>query len=159
MPHRNTNTPVLSDQTIEANTLHCRALQVTVINAPIFGGQWKLTVPNASIDDRLLDIVIIEEIEFGKLNHALAHYLGIQRQDDASGADEPHTFAMARHPASLTSIPGIHHFQAKGVFIVTNDGPRDATLDGEVRGQTPMYVHVAEERLRVLSPTSAESAG
>jgi diacylglycerol kinase (ATP) len=62
-----------SNGTSEPYTLHCRALQVTVINAPIFGGQWNLALPNVSINDRLLDIVVIEEIEFGRVNSALAH--------------------------------------------------------------------------------------
>ena len=35
---------------------------------------------------------------------------------------------------------------------MTSADPRDATLDGEVRGQTPMYVHVADEQLRVKVP-------
>ena len=49
-------------------------------------------------------------------------------------------------------IPGMHHLQARGVTITTHADPRDATLDGEVRGQTPMYVHVAHERLQVMVP-------
>jgi len=42
--------------------------------------------------------------------------------------------------------------QARGVTIRTSADPRDVTLDGEVRGQTPMYVHVADEQLRVRVP-------
>jgi|GEM_PF-2152428 len=34
-------------------------------------------------------------------------------------------------------IPGMHHLQARGVTITTHAGPRDATLDGEVRGSDP----------------------
>jgi diacylglycerol kinase family enzyme len=128
-----------------------KALQITVINAPVFGGQWNLSVPNASIDDRLLDIVVIEEIEVSKLNTALTHFFYSLRQDHASNnAPSP----LAPHPAELSAIPGIHHFQARGVLISTNADPRDATLDGEVRGQTPLYAHLADERLRVFVPGS-----
>jgi len=134
-----------ANDTEQLLALSYRALQITVINAPIFGGQWKLSVPNASISDRLLDIVVIEEIEFDRLNAALTHFFTSFRQYRASNGP-------ALHPAELSSIPGIHHFQARGVLISTSSDPRDVTLDGEVRGQTPMYVHMADERLRVLAP-------
>ena len=127
--------------------LSFRALQVAIINAPIFGGQWKLSVPYASIKDRLLDIVVIEEIELSKLNEVLAHFLISFRQDHAPNDD--------RHPAELSGIPAIHHFQARGAMISTNADPRDVTLDGEVRGQTPIYTRMANERLRVVVPESA----
>jgi diacylglycerol kinase (ATP) len=161
MPRDNTATPTLSNDIIDLYTLRCRALQVTVINAPIFGGQWKLALPNVSINDRLLDIVVIEEFEFGRLNSALMRLFGAHSQNDASDTLEmgEHGSTLGHHPANLTTIPGLHHLQAKGVLISTNADPRDVTLDGEVRGQTPMYVHVANERLRVMGPAREKSAG
>ena len=131
--------------------LRCRALQVAVINAPIFGGQWQLTIPDASLRDRLLDIVVIEEIELGRLSTRLAHLFGQKVNGDEPGLTGEE-YEATRHPGELTGIPGIHHVQAKGVVITSNIDPRDATLDGEVRGQTPMYVHIADEQLRVLVP-------
>jgi diacylglycerol kinase (ATP) len=134
--------------------LHCRALQVAVINAPIFGGQWELTMPGTSFSDRLLDIVVIEEIEFVRLSRSIARFFGPKESAEipqANGEKQPFT----HHPAELTGIPGIHHVQAWGVTITTSADPRDATLDGEVRGQTPIYVHVADERLKVMVPTRA----
>src|SRR5690348_9084849 len=138
----------------EPYTLRCRALQVTVINAPIFGGQWNLSLPNVSLNDRLLDIVVIEEFEFGRINTALARLFNAYARDEAGnqGEESNYIFPTKRHPANLINIPGIHHLQAKGVHIATGTDPRDVTLDGEVRGQTPMYVHVASERLKVMGP-------
>lgn len=152
MPRDNTAAPDLSNGIITPYTLRCRALQVTVINAPIFGGQWGLALPYVSLNDRLLDIVVIEEIEFGRINSALMRLFGAHPQDNPSNTIEMSEPAPlpGHHPANLTTIPGLHHLQAKGVLISTNADPRDVTLDGEVRGQTPMYVHVAEERLRVM---------
>ncbi len=131
--------------------LRCRALQVTVINAPIFGGQWQLAIPDASLSDRLLDIVVIEDFELGRLSTRLAHLFGQKvNGDEPWPIDEG--YEATRHPRELTGIPGIHHLQARGAMITTNIDPRDATLDGEVRGQTPMFVHIAEERLQVFNP-------
>ncbi len=129
----------------ELPSLSFRVLQIAIINAPIFGGQWKIAVPDASISDRLLDIIVIEEIELTRLNAALARFFNSRGQDRASNDDQ-------RHPADLSVIPGIHHFQARGTLISTNADPRDVTLDGEVRGQTPIYTHMADERLRVVVP-------
>jgi diacylglycerol kinase family enzyme len=56
------------------------------------------------------------------------------------------------HSAELTGIPGVHHVQAQGVNITTQADPQDVTLDGEVRGQTPIHVCMADERLRVIVP-------
>jgi len=139
----------------EPYTLRCRALQVTVINAPIFGGQWNLALPNVSLNDRLLDIVVIEEFEFGRINAALARLFNAHPRDEAltSGAQGDYVSPARHHPANLINIPGLYHLQAKGVHIATGADPRDVTLDGEVRGQTPMYVHVASERLKVMGPT------
>ncbi len=134
--------------------LRCRALQVAVINAPIFGGQWELAIPGGNLTDRLLDIVVIEELELGRLQRILAHLLGPKETGDITSSNEQEQLftSYPSHPADLAGIPGLHLFQAHGVTITTSADPRDATLDGEVRGQTPMYVHVAEKRLRVMAP-------
>jgi diacylglycerol kinase (ATP) len=146
--------PQTATSTQVPTTLRCRALQVAVINTPIFGGQRELAIPGTSFDDRLLDIVVIEEMDIGKLGRIMAHYFGPKKNAEVSLSNgEKRQFT--HHPAELTGIPGIHHVQAHGVTITTSADPRDATLDGEVRGQTPMYVHVADERLRVMVPDPA----
>jgi diacylglycerol kinase (ATP) len=136
----------------EQPPLRCRALEVAVINAPIFGGQFHLTVPRASLSDHLLDIVVLEEFDFSHLSTRLAYFFGTRDHDKAftPNLSNEHGHHFVHHPAELTGIPGIHHLQARGVTITTNADPRDVTLDGEVRGQTPMYVQMADERLRVV---------
>jgi diacylglycerol kinase (ATP) len=154
MPQSTVATQVeASPLTVAAETqssLKCRALQVAIINAPIFGGQREFALPGTSFDDRLLDIVVIEEMDIGKLGRIVAHFFGPKENAGTTLANGEKRFT--HHPAELTGIPGIHHVQARGVTIMTSADPRDATLDGEVRGQTPMYVHVADERLRVKVP-------
>lgn len=135
----------------ESLALSCRALQVAVINAPIFGGQWNLAIPEASINDRLLDILVIEDIDLGHLNTRLAQLFGV-KEPGSSVTSNTQEHYLARYPGDLSGIPGIHHVQARGVTITTNADPRDVTLDGEVRGQTPMHVHLAEQRLRAIVP-------
>jgi diacylglycerol kinase (ATP) len=131
-------------------SLQCRALQVAIINAPIFGGQREFSFPGTSFEDRLLDIVVIEDMDIGKLGRIVAHFFGPRENAKALQANGEKRFM--HHTAELTGIPGIHHVQAKGVTIMTSADPRDATLDGEVRGQTPMYVNIADERLTVKVP-------
>jgi len=131
-------------------TLKCRALQVAIINAPIFGGQREFAFPGTSFDDRLLDIVVIEEMEIERFGRIVTHFFGPRESEGTTLPNGEKRFT--HHPAELTHIPGIHHVQAWGVTIMTSADPRDATLDGEVRGQTPMYVQVADERLRVRVP-------
>ncbi len=158
MPHATASTQAQTppaQATPETTTsLRCRALQVAVINAPIIGGQLEIAIPGTSFDDRLLDIVVIEEIDIVKLGKILTHFFG-PRDNEEVPSENGGTQLFEHHPAELTGIPGIHHVRARGVTITTSADPRDVTLDGEVRGQTPMYVHVADERLRVKVPGMA----
>src|SRR6266446_65284 len=144
--------PALTPATTDEQPLsHCRVLQIAVINSPIFGGRWELAIPEANLSDRLLDIVVIEEIELGKLGRTLARFFE-PKDSEAIPTSNKEEQPFLHHPADLSHIPGIHHLQARGVMITTSADPRDVTLDGEVRGQTPMTVHVADERLLVKVP-------
>jgi len=147
---------VIPSQTIEwhsdranGNTsisYHGNVLQVSVINAPIFGGTWQLAIPGASIDDRLLDIIIIEDVDLVKLSSEIAQLL---RHPTAQPPQEHHLTILEK--AELTGIPGIHHVRARAFAISTVDNPQDITLDGEVRSQTPAYIRMADKQLAVLT--------
>jgi diacylglycerol kinase (ATP) len=155
-PHSFLQRPSLPDTTktignTELLPLRCRALQVTVINTPLFGGAWQLTVPDASIDDGLLDIVVIEDVALGQLSAKIAQFFNLPRTEVAHPLAKEEDQSVY-YLADLTGIPGLHHLQARGVHIKTNADPRDVTLDGEVRGQTPMFVCLAPQRLRVVAP-------
>ena len=141
--------------TPETHTLlRCRALQVAVINTPIFGGQREFAIAGSSFEDRLLDIVVLEHMDMGALGKSIARFFGPKGQAEVPPAKgERRTFI--HHPAELTGIPGMHHVQVRGVTITTSADPREVTFDGEVRGQTPIYVHVADKRLRVRIPDQA----
>ncbi len=143
-----TQPPVLNEQ---PTTLRCRSLQATVINAPIFGGSWQLAVPHATLYDGLLDIIVIEDIDLNNLNRTLSHFFSRSEQRPAA-PQAWHQRYPDLYPAELTGIPGIHHVQARGVTITTSVDPQDVTLDGEVRGQTPVSARMAAERLRVVVP-------
>jgi diacylglycerol kinase (ATP) len=136
-----------------ATALRCRAIQVTVVNTPFFGGRWQIPVPAASYSDRLLDIIVIEDRGMGELNKGLADFF----QPEGHVPPRPprtHASSPTRHLAELAGMPpGIHYLQARGVTITTGTDPQDATLDGEVRGQTPLQVQVADEPLHVVVPT------
>ena len=148
--------PGLSTVDIERTPLYSRALQVAVINAPIFGGQWNLSLPQSSMEDRLLDIVVFDDFDVGKLTAGISRLFSAQKERTPQSTQQAELVErespFIHHPAELTGIPGIHHLQARGVTITTHADPRDVTLDGEVRGQTPMHVQVAERRLRVIVP-------
>jgi diacylglycerol kinase (ATP) len=138
-------------------SLRCRALQVAVINTPIFGGQREFAIAGSSFEDRLLDIVVFEHMDMGAFGKSIARFFGPKAHAEAPLAKgEKRTFT--HHPAELSGIPGMHHVQARGVTITTSTDPREVTFDGEVRGQTPIYVYVADERLRVRMPDQAGNA-
>ena len=94
---------------------------------------------------------MIEEIVTRKLSTKLAQFFDMQKQSIAPESSKDSS-SFAHNPADLSRIPGIHHLQAQGIIISTEADPQDVTLDGEVRGQTPMHVRLANERLRVMVP-------
>ncbi len=153
--HRSRFRPTRTSPTpINATTaLRCRTIQVTVVNTPFFGGRWQIPVPAASFSDRLLDIIVIKDIGMGELNKGLAEFFQLQGHVPPRPTGI-HKSSPSRHPAELTGMPpGIHYLQARGVTITTGRDPQDATLDGEVRVQTPLQVRVADEPLQVVVPT------
>ncbi|HLG62512.1 MAG TPA: diacylglycerol kinase family protein [Ktedonosporobacter sp.] len=144
--------PEAAPSTIQTlTTLHCRALQVTVINAPIFGGALQLSIPGARIDDRLLDIVVVENIDLEKLSAPFLRFFNHAEHPPVTSTTWHEQYPEFRL-AELTGIPGIHHVRAQGISIATSIDPQDVTLDGEVRGQTPISAQMADEQLRVLTP-------
>ena len=137
-------------------TLRCRALQVAVINTPIFGGEREFAIASSSFEDRLLDIVVLEQMDMGSLGKNIARSFAPKKQTLAPPASGD-TRTFTHHPAELSGIPGMHHVQARGVTITTSADPKEVTFDGEVRGHTPIYVHVADKQLRVRMPDKAST--
>jgi diacylglycerol kinase (ATP) len=124
-----------------------RVLQISAINAPIFGGMWQLSIPGASLYDRLLDIIIIEEADPASLSDEIAHLFRRPMQQPTQKQNN----LTELQRAELTGIPGIHHVRARAIAISTVHDPQDITLDGEVRSQTPAYVRMADKQLAVFS--------
>jgi len=144
-------TPGISEEKV---SLHCRTLLASVINAPIFGGAFQLAVPGAQVNDRLLDIVIVEDISAEHFNSLIEQLFNpLQKYAPTLATTDQQSSLLQK--AELINLPGIHHLQAQGVMITTSVDPQDVTLDGEIRGQTPIYVRTADERLRVLAPQHA----
>jgi diacylglycerol kinase (ATP) len=132
-------------------TLRARALQVAVINTPIFGGEREFAIARSSFADRLLDIVVFEQMDMGTLGKNIARSFAPRKHTVAS-LSPGETRTSPHHPAEITGIPGMHHVQAAGVTITTSADPREATFDGEVRGHTPIYVYVADQPVKVRMP-------
>ncbi|MBX5448676.1 diacylglycerol/lipid kinase family protein [Thermogemmatispora sp.] len=134
--------------------LRCQVVQVAVINAPIFGGPLQLSIPGASITDHLLDIVVVQGPDWKEIAGAIGQlFTGGESEQDERGE------GSARHPAELTALPGLRHWRAVGVTISTPAGPCEVTLDGEVKGKTPITARIAPERLRVLVPSTWQAQG
>lgn len=127
---------------------HYQALQVAVINAPVFGGQFEFTIAGVELHDHLLDILIVERFDLRQLLAAAQMALAPSRD--------------GRREAVSRSFPGIHHIKARQVLIETAQ-PVDVTLDGEIRGRTPILVSSAARALKIIVPqasdTSAQSGG
>ncbi len=130
--------PEETENDIEAgHPYHYQALQVAVINSPVFGGQFEFSIAGCELQDHLLDILIVERFDLRQLLAAAQMALAPPKD----GRRE----AISRH------FPGIHHVKARQVMIETAE-PVDVTLDGELRGRTPILAASAPRALKVIVP-------
>jgi len=105
--------------------------QLSVINAPAFGGPLRLSLPASDPDDRLLDILTVDDVP-------------------------PLRMLLAAVPILLHGtrpVPGITVRHAASVSVRA-DHPLEVTLDGEIAGVLPGLFEVAGEALRVITPLS-----
>lgn len=107
--------------------------QLSVINAPVFGGPLGLSIQGSNPDDRLLDVLAIENLPVRRLLLA-ALYL------------------VLRIKRPLT---GVRALQVSSLHVHT-EHPLDVSLDGEIAGNLPGDFEVAGEALRVITPTEFE---
>ena len=105
--------------------------QLSVINAPRFGGPLRLSVPASDPDDRLLDILTVEDAPPSRMLRAvLPVLLRTSRQ-----------------------VPGITIQHAARVAVSSGE-PLEVTLDGEIAGALPGSFEVAGNALLVITPLS-----
>jgi diacylglycerol kinase (ATP) len=136
--------PEETENDIEAGQpYHYQALQVAVINSPVFGGQFEFAIAGVELHDHLLDILIVERFDLRQLLAAAQMAL----TPPINGRRE----AISRH------FPGIHHVKAREVLIETAE-PVDITLDGELRGRTPILVTSAARALNVIVPPASQTS-
>jgi hypothetical protein len=107
--------------------------QLSVINAPAFGGPLRLNVPASDPDDRLLDILTVDDAPPSRMLLAAVPFL-LRSTRPAPGI-------TVRHAASVQ---------------VRADAPLEVTLDGEIAGTLPGSFEVSGEALRVITPLRAQ---
>jgi YegS/Rv2252/BmrU family lipid kinase len=114
----------------DGSSKQMQLLQLSVINAPIFGGPLGLSVEGSRADDHLLDVLAVEDVGLPKLVLAgLALLLRVNRR--VAGVDAFHTERLT----------------------VETDSPSALSLDGELGASVPGEIETLPGGLRVLTPT------
>lgn len=144
-----------ADETI----IQSRAVQVCVVNTPVFGGKMNVRLPDVSLGDRLLDFMVIEAIDAQQLRHTVQQLLAALRaasdQSDQPNHPEGASGNGQDEEQEAPRLPGVRRFRARAVTIETADA-MDVTLDGEIRTHTPAMIRVSPQPLRVLVPPRAK---
>jgi YegS/Rv2252/BmrU family lipid kinase len=109
-------------------------VQLSVINAPVFGGFLSLRVPGAHLDDGALDVIAVE-----RLSWRAVYSVALQS-------------AVKTHRA----VEGVHTFSVTTLRVDPGE-QLDVALDGEVVGRLPAEFRVAREALRVMTPPAPSS--
>jgi len=104
-------------------------VHLAVINAPVFGGFLEMKIPNASPDDRRLNVLMVEHLPMRRLlRSAFYPVVGLHRP-----------------------IRGFR-LLAVSSLRVRPTNPMDVTLDGEIGGTLPGIFEVVPAGLRVITP-------
>lgn len=120
----------------DSGRVSARLAQLSVINAPVFGGFLGLRVEGSRPDDHQLDVLAIEDLSPPRLALVALRQL----------------FRVRR------GVRVVHAFHARRLSVDT-DRPLDVTLDGELAGKLPAEFAVAGEALRIITPIDYRDGG
>ncbi len=104
-------------------------VQLSIINAPVFGGALDLRVPGARLDDRSLVVIAVEQGSPVRLLVGALLTLVGRRQEGF----------------------GVRALRTKELRVHV-DRPLDVALDGEIVARLPADFDVAADALRVVTP-------
>lgn len=113
--------------------LTLRLVHLSVINAPVFGGNLGFQVAGSHFDDRRLDVIAVEAMPVSRLAR-LAVLMGLGRIGDQAG---------------------VHTFRAPAITVASGER-LDVGLDGEVHRSVPGRFEVAPNALHVVTPKEFE---
>lgn len=122
--------PFECELSYDGQTEKLRLVQLSIINAPVFGGALDLRVPVARMDDRSLVVIAIEEGPAWRL------MLGTL------------IAAIGRRRVGF----GVRALRTKQLEVHV-DHPVDVALDGEISTNLPADFGVAAQALRIVTPT------
>lgn len=131
--------------------IHTHAVQVCVVNTPLFGGRMGVRLPGVNVHDRQLDFMLIEAIDAQQLRHTVQQLLSFL----GTLADRPNQGASNDDTPEAPGLPGVRRFRARAAIIETADAV-DMTLDGEIRTHTPVLVRVAPFPIHLLVSPQAK---
>lgn len=115
--------------TYQGRTEHWELTHLSVINAPVFGGFLGMRLSGSSPDDRLLDVLAVEDLPVRRMLAAAIHQL----------------FRIRR------PLKGVHALHVSEMHVHTA-ASLEVALDGEVLGRLPADFVVAGDALRVVTP-------
>ncbi len=111
----------------DTTRIHARVLQANVLNAPIFGGAFQMRVPESTVTDRRLDLLLVGDVKYTHLLQALRVVVSKR----------------------FRSVPYTHLSHPRSIRIETEQ-PRDVVVDGECVGTTPVTLESADRALMVV---------
>ncbi|MGI9147124.1 MAG: diacylglycerol/lipid kinase family protein [Chloroflexota bacterium] len=116
--------------TLDGEQIELPLLGAVITNGRLYGGLVPL-VPEARVDDGVLDVVLFEGTDPFQLAAHVARVLAGQHHRDAN----------------------IHLCQARSINIVSRDRPLPLQADGDLKGTTPAEISVEARAVRALGVT------
>lgn len=121
--------------TLDGEEIELPLLGAVITNGRLYGGLVPL-VPNARVDDGVLDVVLFEGTDPFQLAAHVARVLAGQHQRDSN----------------------IHLCRAKSISIVSPHRLLPIQADGDLRGTTPAKINVQAQAVRALGVPDSTAA-
>jgi diacylglycerol kinase (ATP) len=115
--------------TLDGEQVECEGFTCIVENAGNMGVRGLSLVPDVSVSDGLLDVIVIHGPDLLSLASALGSIADAPLQPDR-----------------------FHHWQAREITITTHP-PQTVIGDGEPWGETPITIKVLPSAVRVIGPS------
>ncbi|RPI31813.1 MAG: diacylglycerol kinase family lipid kinase [Chloroflexota bacterium] len=120
--------------TVDGNVYEVRTRACQAYNAGNMGKPGTAPVPGISVEDGLLDLLVLRENAIiPLLTHGMEHAI--------------------RHSSDL-----FYHWQGRQIYI-ESDPPQSVHIDGEIVGTTPIEIGILPKAIRVLAPGESVKPG
>jgi diacylglycerol kinase (ATP) len=132
---------------IDGNEVECEGLTCIIANSTNLGQAGVNLVPNSSVSDGLLDVIVVQQASLRALLDVLGSITGLKQVQVEENSEVISNFNMQIQQ-------NLQYWQGKDVTLVANP-LQTVQFDGEMLGKVAIQCNVVPQAVRILTPAAA----